>query len=380
MNIDSSAITSGEAAVREDTCPPNHKPLPFAPMTVPSVAQSRESPPGPGSLLKNTPGEGTGPTEHVGSRGISVGRAPSRGAQEVFQEAARDHLFYLYGLAPSRIMPDQRLPYPPDSTDLESEAQPAGPDLQLDGIDGHGPFLWRHREVAAVLSLVSTNEFCGPGAEANLRDLAWLGPRACRHQAVIERIMRCVPILPARFGALFSSLENLEGFLTKHHDAISRFLARVTDQQEWGVKAYLDRGRAEDQLWARGLARGEKQLSAAPGLRYMQEQKIKTDLQGELSRSLEEVCGEVANQLTLYAADFCERRVLAREVSGDDREPVVNWAFLVPLGVMAYFRARIAQANVQPSLPGLVFELSGPWPPYSFCPALDPEAEARAMS
>ena len=39
--------------------------------------------------LKNTPGEGTGPTEHVGSLGIPVGRVPSRGALEVFQQAAQ---------------------------------------------------------------------------------------------------------------------------------------------------------------------------------------------------------------------------------------------------------------------------------------------------
>jgi len=43
----------------------------------------------PSSLLKKTPGEGTGPTEHVGSRGIPVGRVPPRGALEVFQQAAR---------------------------------------------------------------------------------------------------------------------------------------------------------------------------------------------------------------------------------------------------------------------------------------------------
>ena len=312
---------------------------------------------------------------------MTKGCAPPRGVQEVFQPAARDHLFYLYGIAPSRIMPDQLLPYPPDTTDLESEAWPAVTGKQLEGIDeAHAPFLWRHREVAAVLSVVSAHEFCGPLAEDNLRDLAWLGPRACRHQAVIERVMRGAPILPARFGALFSSLKNLEGLLTKHHDTISRFLARVTDQKEWAVKAFLDRGRAEAVLLARDLAQGEKPLSAAPGLRYMQEQKIKSALQGELSHQLEGACGEMAHQLALCATGFCERRVLAREVSGDDREPVVNWAFLVPLHGLADFRARIARANVQPALPGLVFELSGPWPPYSFCPALDPEAEARRAS
>ena len=39
------------------------------------------------NLLKNTPSEGTGPAEQPGSRGIPVGRVPSRGALEVVQQA-----------------------------------------------------------------------------------------------------------------------------------------------------------------------------------------------------------------------------------------------------------------------------------------------------
>jgi hypothetical protein len=44
------------------------------------------------SLLKNAPGEGTGPTGRRAFRGIPLGRVPSRGAQEVFQQAARGDL------------------------------------------------------------------------------------------------------------------------------------------------------------------------------------------------------------------------------------------------------------------------------------------------
>src|SRR5213596_2806662 len=40
------------------------------------------------SPLKKAPGEGTGPTTHADSRGIIVGRVPSRGEEEVFKRAA----------------------------------------------------------------------------------------------------------------------------------------------------------------------------------------------------------------------------------------------------------------------------------------------------
>ena len=42
------------------------------------------------SLLKKPPGEGTGPTMHAVFRGNLVGRVPSRGERDVFQQTARD--------------------------------------------------------------------------------------------------------------------------------------------------------------------------------------------------------------------------------------------------------------------------------------------------
>jgi hypothetical protein len=63
--------------------------------------------------------------------------------------------------------------------------------------------------------------------------------------------------------------------------------------------------------------------------------------------------------------------VLSREVTGMDKDMVLNWAFLVPRKAVADFRTRIEQANAEHDRQGLVFQLSGPWPPYSFCPALE---------
>ncbi len=57
------------------------------------------------------------------------------------------------------------------------------------GIDElQAPFFQSFGKVAAILNLVSQAEFCGPAGETNLQDLAWLAPRACRHQAVIEQV------------------------------------------------------------------------------------------------------------------------------------------------------------------------------------------------
>ena len=53
------------------------------------------------------------------------------------------------------------------------------------GVDGKpGVMVRACGGIGAVFSPVELDEFCGESADAHLQDLAWLGPRVCRHEAV----------------------------------------------------------------------------------------------------------------------------------------------------------------------------------------------------
>ena len=67
------------------------------------------------------------------------------------------------------------------------------------------------------------------------------------------------------------------------------------------------------------------------------------------------------------------RRILACEAPEAGREMVLNWALLLPAAKVNDFRARVGRANAEHQLDGLGFEVSGPWPPYSFCPVWEDE-------
>ncbi len=226
---------------------------------------------------------------------------------------------------------------------------------QLDNFAEPEIFLHPFSGISAVLSRVSTEEFCGAEAEAHMQELAWITPRAHRHQQVIEKVMRHSPVLPARFATLFSSQERLENFLAEHTAAISKFLTNMVDKEEWAVKGLLDRTAAIDKLAAEQIA--QAQLSEAPGKRYFQERRIRMAAEKQVNSWLKQVCTEIADELKSLAVDFSKRQVL-------DTEMVVNWAFLVPSHQVTEFCAKIEQLNVKYA--GLVFEYSGPWPPYSF--------------
>jgi hypothetical protein len=245
------------------------------------------------------------------------------------------------------------------------------------GLDGRESLAMAiFQDLAAVWSPVAVEDFSGPEAEERLRDLTWIGPRVIRHQEVVAGLMRHSPVLPARFGTIFSSLANLEKVLQRHYDTIAGFLTHITGQEEWAVKGLLDRHGAREKLFSLNLAREAESLEAlSPGKRYFEEQRLRAAGDQELQRWLQKVCREVWTDLRNCAADARERRLLSREVTGCDQDMVWNWALLVPGKAVPGFKARLRDANARYAGHGLVLECTGPWPPYSFTPALDMEPE-----
>ena len=243
------------------------------------------------------------------------------------------------------------------------------------GVDGECPVnLIPYNNLLAVISEVRVEEFVGPEAEARMRDLAWVGPRACRHEEVIEQLIRSSPVLPAGFATLFSSREKLERWLEDHYEALSGALDRFVDHEEWAVKGALDRRKAEARLLATTLAGEGGLLSSSPGARYLEERRIQAESCQEIDAWLKEVSAKIANALLEHAAEFRIRDVVSGQAPDEEGVSILNWAFLVHRHHLDDFREQLRWVNAQQFNYGLVLTLSGPWPPYSFCPPLEREA------
>ena len=276
-------------------------------------------------------------------------------------------ILYLYGITRHTSTPDN-----PFSASSQGSA-PSPPaavwsSFLVEGIDNPKPFIWREQDFAAVLGRVTKDEFCGPAAESNLQDLAWICPRVCWHQVVVEQVLPFGPVLPARFGTLFSSLQSLASFLEEHREVIGRFLDRVTDQDEWAVKGRLDLGRSEQDSGGALARMGQAPLS--PGLAYLQMRQLKIQAKQDLNQRLTDACSSIEGELTPLASEVRQLPVFPSEATATDFETVANWAFLLPKTAVPEFRTRIHRANARHSSFGFSIELSGPWPAYSFCPSL----------
>ncbi len=239
-------------------------------------------------------------------------------------------------------------------------AQPAA---TVDGLDGVSVEMFE--SCSAVIAEVLLEDYTAD----HLAELAWLAPRACRHEAVVEAAMRHSAVLPVRFATVFSSLDSLRRFVAAHQDRIRTFLRETAGREEWGVKALVDSAEIERCAQTATLFDTQSGLaSLQPGARYLRQKRIRNSADPPSLSPLENAASAFADDLSRLACALVARR----PVSEPGRRVLKNWAFLVPKESADEFRLLANRAASQRAAPGLEFRISGPWPPYSFVPELAP--------
>lgn len=244
---------------------------------------------------------------------------------------------------------------------------------QCKAVDDHHPvFTHDFGDVTAVLSRVIPEEFTDRALQERMREVTWITSRACRHQAVVEQIARQAAVFPAPFGAIFSSDRVLAELIRRHHGQIRDFLERIAGHAEWSLKCYLDRGKAVAALSEAALAAEAQRLAGlAPGARYFEEKKIQKNAGKQLNHWLDTVVSALKQEIAAMAGRHRWRDLLSRQATGMEMDMVINGAFLVAYDNLDDFRHKSEELNRIHAPAGLIFEISGPWPPYSFCPSLD---------
>lgn len=171
-------------------------------------------------------------------------------------------------------------------------------------------------------------------AEAERRDPMWLGPRAIRHQEVLEQLAEAGPVLPLRFGRVFAGASALRACIARQELPIAAFFergARCGALQEWTlIGELLPAGRIEE-------ARAAALEIVEPGVLAIGHRELDPGLRRD-----------------------------------GDPEVALRWALLVPAGRVAELVQRLEEREGELQARGLVLEARGPWPPFSFAPVIEP--------
>ena len=224
--------------------------------------------------------------------------------------------------------------------------------------------------VAAVIGTIDPADF----TDENLQALAWLGPRAMRHDAIVQQVMDAGPVLPVKFGTIFGNAAALESLLATHHDRIAGVLEELAGRAEWSVKAYASDSAVRESVAALDpeIQRRLAELSPAPGMRYLQRKQLDPLIDAAAQEWIADRADGIQDELAARAVATATLRCHSTRVTGRSDRMIMNSSYLLSsdAAAMADFQAALEAQSRACTGYGVTLELKGPWPPYNFCPPL----------
>jgi hypothetical protein len=251
--------------------------------------------------------------------------------------------------------------------------------LEIEGIDPestvymltlpqHSPHAQR-AEVGAIVSAVPLAEFHPDVLKVRLSDTEWVQSHALAHQRVLAALLADYTVLPLQFCTLYNSEARVLEMITDNYDRFSTALDRLAGATEWGVKAFCNRAALID--WATSSSDELRPMREtisrmSEGASYMLRKRIASAAR-QLAESLERSCAEESHRrLSSIARAVVRHPPQPSDVHERPDEMVLNGAYLVDDQKQPCFEAELARLHEEYAAIGLTYELTGPWPPYSF--------------
>lgn len=249
-------------------------------------------------------------------------------------------------------------------------------EISTEGIDGKGKvFVIIHRQLEAVVSMVSLKEFGSAGVQKKAReDLIWIQKKALLHQRIIEAAAKMgdarLNLIPMRFGVIFNGEKNLKTTLEKDYASITEKLEKIRGKQEWGLKVYLeDKANFEGIATEKNVRIKEKQKELAnlpEGAAFFAEEELKALIVKETAKELNDFADGIFEIFKNISVDSIKNKNLGRELTGKSEPMVLNAAYLIPGESVADFKTEAEKVNKRILEKGFYLEYSGPWPAYNF--------------
>ena len=291
------------------------------------------------------------------------------------------------------------------------------------GVDPRFPVeLVRYGRLAAVTSRVGLDQFDLAKLQEGTADLPWLSKVAVRHNEIVVAVARNLPVLPMRMGIFFASRSSLIAKLVPYEANTVEFLRRIEDQQEWAVKIYVDEDRAEKAILAnatparppapsaaylparpygridpllekmnvadvtkdlghtgRGTERNPRPLDgpahSGGGTQYLAAKGMHVQRRQQVHAMVRQAVLTVEARLQGFADSLQRLRLLPTTLTNRPEKMVWNGAFLLSRSAIRSFHAACEQLRIELTPTGVNFELTGPWPPYHFCPSFESQDE-----
>ena len=244
-------------------------------------------------------------------------------------------------------------------------------DMSQKGIDGIGSlFIIRYCDLAAVVSEVEINEFISPSADTNKEiDMRWIEEKARAHERIVKQLMKGTDILPAKFCSIVSSKEGIITFLADNYNEFVRAFRRLAGREEWDVKAYLSFAELEGFVTDNTPEIRERidMLSfISNSSTYLIKRKIDNLINEHTEKHFDAVIQYIIK--ALRAVSDCEAFTHFEPPRCQQTETplVFKASYLIKKTLLQSFKQQLNKLSDELEPEGITFELTGPWPPYTF--------------
>ena len=210
-----------------------------------------------------------------------------------------------------------------------------------------------YKDINAVVSIIPFKEM-QPDAET-----------ITAHQRVIEESRKQGTTLPVRFGIMFKSDDGVKQMLAKSYKDMTSKITKFRGKDEFGLKIIMDQAdlkkfstASENNLEIKKLK--GKIASSGQGAAYFLKMKMDEAIRNETYKRIEKISGYIHSELT---NDAQESSIL----KSDFDQIFLNAAYLIDRKAGDKFHKKLDSLKDEYKSEGLIFHLSGPWAPYSFC-------------
>lgn len=215
-----------------------------------------------------------------------------------------------------------------------------------------------------TIAAASLQAICSPlDEQAEEGDPEWLAAAAQRHHTIVQQLLAAGPVLPIRFGTIVEG-DAIAPLLERHQEMLRSELDRLDGHTEWGVKLFVDTaalGRAAEHSSEALRALDEEIATSAQGKAYLLKRRREAGLAEAIEQHVCAMVEQVRSRLAQLASDTADLPLPPVLPAG--KEMLANLSFLVPNARTDEFTTAADRVAHELSLQ---FELSGPWPPYSF--------------
>ncbi|HHT9153096.1 MAG TPA: GvpL/GvpF family gas vesicle protein [Candidatus Hypogeohydataceae bacterium YC40] len=242
--------------------------------------------------------------------------------------------------------------------------------LQLNGMESTPVSFLSHRNLAVAFSKITWK---AASLKKQVKEAGWVAERVREHEGVVEAVSQTQAVLPMKFLTLFGSESSLLNTLNPHLPRLDQYLEYMQDKEEWSLKVYCDESQGLKHLLETNadLKAMSHKTFRTPGEQYLYMKRMQEHTEKGFGSALKGIIQDIYDGLTCLSVESTTLKIHNKKVTQRTEDMLLNCAFLISKQILTAFNKKIKYLKESYKQWGLLFELSGPWPPYNFCPSLE---------